>query len=85
MSIIRHHKARLQEVNGIIRDCPGLTAYEIAGRMRWDIQCDSWADFPLIQKWFAVGEALAHIDYLLEAGDILREKSNGLHLYRPRN
>lgn len=86
MSIIKHHKVRLQEVNGIIRDCPaGLTAYDIAGRMRWDIQSDSWADFPLMQKWFAVGEALAHIDYLLETGDILSEELNGLHLYRPRS
>ena len=84
MSIIEHHKVRLQEVNGIIRDCPGLTAYEIAGRMRWDIQCDSWADFPLMQKWFAVGEALAHIDYLLDVGNILSEKLGGLKLYRPK-
>ena len=38
-----------------------------------------------MQKWFAVGEALAHIDYLLETGDILSEELNGLHFYRPRS
>ena len=37
--------------------CPGrgggLNAYQVASRMTWDIRADSWADFPLNQKWFA--------------------------------
>lgn len=80
-SITKHHNERLREVNGIIRDLPGLTAYSIAGHMSWDIQCNSWAEFPLIQKWFAVGEALAHIDYLLAAGEISREVKDNIRYY----
>ena len=63
-AITEHHIERLREVTDIVRDCPSLTAYDIAGRMHWDIQSDSWRDFPPTQKWFAVGEALAHIDFL---------------------
>lgn len=80
-SITEHHAERLHEVQQIIRKAPGLTAYDIAGRMRWDIQCDSWSDFPLMQKWFAVGEALAHIDYLLTGGKVFREVKDRIWRY----
>ena len=40
--------------------------------MTWDIRADSWADFPLNQKWFATGEALAHLEYLAEEGAVVR-------------
>lgn len=40
--------------------------------MTWDIRADSWADFPLNQKWFATGEALAHLEYLVEEGAVVR-------------
>ena len=51
----------------------GLTAYQVASRMTWDIKADSWEAFPLNQKWFATGEALAHLEYLMEAGQVARE------------
>jgi hypothetical protein len=42
--------------------------------MTWDIECDSWELFPVTQKWFATGEALAHLKYLagkqLVRGDV---------------
>ena len=62
-AIIEHHGARIREMLGIPEQEPGLTAYEalrphdLAGPG----QSPSWADFPLQQKWFAVGEAAAHI------------------------
>ena len=83
-AITEHHIVRLHEVYDIICAQPGLTAYDIAGRMHWDIRCDAWADFPPTQKWFAVGEALAHIDYLLADGDIVREDRDGVRHYHSK-
>jgi hypothetical protein len=40
--------------------------------MTWDIDCESWADFPIAQKWFATGEAIAHLRYLESEGRIKR-------------
>lgn len=80
-SLTAHHNKRLDEICDIIRENPGLTAYKVAGLMHWDIRCDSWADFPPTQKWFAVGEALAHIDNLLAAGRIFAEEKNGMRFY----
>ena len=51
----------------------GQDAYQIASQMTWDIECDTWGDFPLMQKWFATGEALAHLKYLEHKGSIQAE------------
>lgn len=61
-----HHNKRLDEAADIVKTLPGLTAYEIAGHMTWNVRgrTNDWEDFPLAQKWFAVGECLAHLDYL---------------------
>ena len=41
--------------------------------MSWDIVCESWDQFPYMQKWFATGEAVAHLKYLEEKEMVLRE------------
>ena len=52
--------------------------------MHWDIRAKSWDDFPLNQKWFATGEALAHLEYLMEEGQVVRARSpGGLTIYDP--
>ena len=64
-----------------VRREPGRTAYEIAGSMAWSIRCRSWAEFPLTQKYFAVGEALAHLDYLMVRGQVQRREEHGKWRY----
>lgn len=82
--LLEHHKFRVGETLSIVQDRPGMVAYEIAGRMTWKIRARSWGDFPLIQKWFAVGECIAHLDLLLEEGSIQRYAGeDGLNRYRP--
>jgi hypothetical protein len=51
-------------VERIVSENPGLTAYEVAGLMRWKIRAVDWSDFPPSQKIFAVGECQAHLNYL---------------------
>ena len=79
----RHHAQRLSDALDAVRRTPGLNAYEIAARMSWSIRCRSWADFPLTQKFFAVGEALAHLDYLESRGRIRRETRAEKRVYFP--
>ena len=76
-----HHLRRIENAWQTVRDEPGLTGYEIAGRMRWKIRSRSWADFPLEQKFFAVGEALAHLDYLEARGRVFRREEGGKRRY----
>lgn len=66
-----HHEQRLTEVEAILHQGE-FTAYQVAARMTWDIRCDSFDEFPVAQKWFATGEAIAHIRYLEAAGRVCR-------------
>lgn len=79
--LIAHHRRRADEVAGLLAAGP-LTAYQVAAGMKWDMTYRSWADFPPPQKWFAVGEAIAHLRYLEERGAIGREDRGELIVYR---
>ena len=76
-----HHARRISDALDAVRREPGRTAYEIAGSMAWSIRCRSWAEFPLTQKYFAVGEALAHLDYLMVRGQVQRREEHGKWRY----
>jgi len=71
-----HHERRLQEVLGLL-DAQPQTPYSIASQMSWDMSYASWEDFPMAQKWFASGEALAHLSLLESRGEISRRMENG--------
>lgn len=68
-----HHQRRCQEALTVLAREPGLNAYELTAQMTWQIRCKGWGDFPVPQKWFAVGEAVAHLEYLMELGQVQRE------------
>lgn len=80
-ALTAHHLRRIEDAWQTVREEPGLTGYDIAGRMRWRIRSRSWADFPLEQKFFAVGEALAHLDYLEVRGRVRRREERGRYRY----
>ncbi len=57
-----HHEQRLAEVIEILKSGPA-NGYQIAARMTWDYP-GTWEQFPLAQRWFAGGEAVAHLLHL---------------------
>ena len=69
-----HHQNRLDEILVILQGGPSH-AYGVASEMHWDIKCDSWEQFPTPQKWFATGEAIAHLRYLEETQLITRNEN----------
>jgi glyoxylase-like metal-dependent hydrolase (beta-lactamase superfamily II) len=79
--LLVHHANRLEDVLRIVRAHPHSTGYEIASHMPWSIRAASWADFPPGQRWFAVGETIAHIEHLVLGGKLLREERNGVNTY----
>lgn len=81
--LLSHHHRRLEDTLRTVRDMPGSTAYEIAGAMRWKIRCRSWEDFPLAQKFFAVGEALSHLDHLAVLGQVEEICKDGTMYWYP--
>lgn len=79
-----HHTRRLAEALRLVEEYPDSTAYELAGHMRWKVhgKTDSWTDFPLSQKWFAVGEAQAHLDLLMAQGKLDRRQDGKVYRYK---
>jgi len=63
-----HHHYRLHECLQIVRREPDLCVYDIAGKMQWAIKARNWDEFPVNQKFFAMGETIAHLDFLQNRG-----------------
>jgi len=75
-----HHQKRSEETTSFLEKA-GMNAYQLASLMSWEVDCDSWDSFPVMQKWFAVGEVMAHLKYLEEIGVIQKEVSDQKVIY----
>ena len=52
--------------------------------MSWSIHGDGgWETVPYSQKWFAVREAMAHLEYLRLGDQIRMETREGVNYYHP--
>ncbi|MFC2050916.1 MBL fold metallo-hydrolase [Chloroflexota bacterium] len=80
MELQEHHRNRLHEALFAMEDGE-KTAWEVAPYITWDIGCNSWEEFPSVQKWFAVGETIAHLDYLEAEGRARKETKDHKVLY----
>jgi glyoxylase-like metal-dependent hydrolase (beta-lactamase superfamily II) len=79
--IREHHRQRNLEVLAILKT-GGRNIYEVASQMTWNVDCDSWDSFPVVQSFFATGEAFAHLRYLEEAGEVERKMDGQIAIYR---
>ncbi len=61
--IIKHHEERLNEILKLISKTP-LTGYEIAKKVKWRASYNSWEEYPYAERFFAMGETLAHLKRL---------------------
>jgi glyoxylase-like metal-dependent hydrolase (beta-lactamase superfamily II) len=82
--LLQHHKARAEEALAVLGN-GSKTAFQIAPDMTWDIKFDSWEEFPVLQKWFATGETIAHLRYLEEQGIVTRKTQENLFVYSRNN
>lgn len=76
----QHHNKRLSEVLHAL-EAGEKTAWEVAPYLSWDIDFHSWDLFPPVQKWFALGETIAHLKYLEAYGNATGRKHRGRILF----
>jgi len=76
-----HHRERLNEVLAIVQERGPCHAFKTASHMNWDLVAAGWDDYPLMQKWFATGEALAHLRFLEAEGRLKREMSGEVYYF----
>jgi len=70
-----HHARRSGEVAQAVRD-GNATAVQVAKSVSWRNPIRNWNDWPIKQKFFAVGETLAHLSYL-ESKGVVRVSTDG--------
>ena len=76
-----HHSKRLDEAREALKKSGRSTVREVTKQLHWDIRSKSWDDFPKAQKWFAAGEAHAHLEHLRALGEIIMEEEKGVLYY----
>lgn len=79
--LLVHYGERLIEVMGILEQGK-TTVRDVAARMQWSIRANGWEDFPSPQKWFAAGEAMSHLEYLVHGGKAVRTLEGGKLYYQ---
>jgi len=79
--LIQHHEERTGETLAVLQG-RALSAYETAANLTWDIRVKEWERFPVLQKWFATGEAAAHLHYLAALGKISARLEDGVIRYQ---
>ncbi len=79
--LIAHHAQRLREARRAIALRPGSTGEDVARRLNWNVHADGWDSIPATQRWFAMGETIAHLDHLVSRGSVRKDFVQGLYRY----
>ncbi|MBU5668558.1 MBL fold metallo-hydrolase [Peptoniphilus sp. MSJ-1] len=78
----RHHAHRIDEALKTLEKHNECTVRDVAVGMHWDISARGFNDFPNTQKFFAAGEAHAHLEHLRAIGKAdFRKDENGVLKY----
>lgn len=81
-SLKEHHIDRCVEVLETLKTYGPMTSWDAAAHMTWDIDAKDWDGFPPSQKWFAVGEAEAHMIFLNHHGKVrMHCDDDGVRIY----
>lgn len=80
-AIAEHHQERMEEVDRILCEQP-LSVRDVAARMHWSIRANGWEEFPDAQKFFAAGEAMAHLEHAAATGLAQRFEENNIIFYQ---
>jgi glyoxylase-like metal-dependent hydrolase (beta-lactamase superfamily II) len=75
-----HHMRRLDEVRRILAQ-GRQTGIEITDKMSWFAQPAGGKSYQRQQRFFALGETLAHINYLIELGEAEMAEASGRLYY----
>ncbi len=78
----KHHVKRLENIFEVVKKKDYQNAYEIAGQLQWSLRENTWQTCAIRQRWFATGETLSHLDYLVLINRIVRVKDGELFVYR---
>jgi len=74
----KHYVDRLEETCTILASGGAMTATDVASKMQWHIKYDTWKDIVPAQRWFAINEALSHLEHLVNTGRVSKQERDGV-------
>lgn len=77
-----HHTMRCAEALHTLKVDGPMDSWDAAANMTWKIDAKNWESFPPSQKWFATGEADAHMIFLYHNGKVrMHYDDDGVKIY----
>lgn len=77
-----HHTERCKEALDVLKRRGPQDSWDAAANMTWDISAKNWEGFPPSQKWFATGEAYAHMIFMYKKGFVdIHHNDNGVRIF----
>ena len=80
--ILNHHKERFEDIIKYLAKTGRNSGYQVARAIRWRVRYRSWDEYPGPEKFFALGEALAHLRFLEELGVVESIYERGIIYWR---
>lgn len=78
--LVVHHEVRLQlSLDAVVAGAS--TGYEVAGRLPWTRRNKTFTDLDMFNQMLAVNETVAHLDVLVERGDLSTTTTEGVLHY----
>ncbi|EKX80958.1 metallo-beta-lactamase [Clostridium botulinum CFSAN001628] len=66
----------------MLRKFGACTVKQVTKELHWDIKSKNWDEFPKSQKWFAAGEAHAHLEHLRALEEVTMEEKIGFYIIK---
>ena len=80
LELMEHHEKRTGNIRALIAG-GDETLYDIARHCQWHTDGVAWERLPAGIKFFAYGETLAHLNYMLDQGMISKHTAGGQDRY----
>lgn len=78
--LLEHHQERLREILEKMKT--NDTSFDIARKIKWRTRHPSWEEYPPSEKFFSLGEAIAHLEHLRRKGIIEAKEKKGIIHWR---
>ena len=73
----QHHEERLQAILDVVAKQEGQSAYAIASQLPWRGSAGGWQQLQPFDRLAALGETLAHVQYLTNQGRLHSREEDG--------
>ncbi len=80
--ILSHHRERFNDIIRYLIRVKKASGYQIAKAIRWRVKYKDWSEYPGPEKFFALGEALAHLRFLEELRVVEQTYNNSIVNWR---